>query len=308
MFAYIIKKLTMLVLLLLGITFITFSIVKLLPGDPASGLIGQHADPDDIKRINSALGVDKPFISQFMGYVALLARGELGRSYYTNRDVLTEIMRKLPNTIYLAAAAMAIAIIGGLALGFAAGLRQGSAVDKICSALSLTGLSLPVFWSGLVLIIIFSLKLRLLPPSGTGGIRFVILPAIALSLPVMASIARITRSSAIETLAMPFIRVLRAKGLKNWRINYIHLLKSILIPLITVVGLDFASFLNGAVLTETVFGWDGIGRFTVDGILKRDYPVILGCIITGTFIFVVVNALVDVSYQIVDPRVRIVKR
>ncbi|MEO5361835.1 MAG: ABC transporter permease [Nitrospirota bacterium] len=308
MFTYIVKKLALLVLLLLGITFITFSIVKLLPGDPASGLIGQHADPEDIKRINHALGVDKPFIAQFMGYVTLLARGDLGRSYYTNRDVLTEIMRKLPNTIYLAAAAMSIAIVGGLALGFAAGLRQGSAADKLCSALSLTGLSLPVFWSGLVLIIVFSLKLRLLPPSGTGGARFVILPAVALSLPVLASIARITRSSVIETLSMPFVRVLRAKGMKNWRINYIHLLKSILIPLVTVIGLDFASFLNGAVLTETVFGWDGIGRFTVDGILKRDYPVILGCIITGTFIFIVVNALVDLSYQLVDPRVRIVKR
>ncbi|MBF0515554.1 MAG: ABC transporter permease, partial [Nitrospirae bacterium] len=290
MFAYIVKKIALLALVLLGITFITFSIVKFLPGDPASGLIGQHADPEDIERINRALGVDKPFIVQFLGYVSLLARGDLGRSYYTNRDVLSEIMRKLPNTIYLAAAAMTIAIIGGLVLGFAAGLTRGSAADRLCSALSLAGLSLPVFWTGLVLIIMFSLKLRILPPSGTGGIRFIILPAIALSLPVLASIARITRSSAIETLSMPFIRVLYAKGLHRWRINYIHLLKSILIPLITVIGLDFASFLNGAVLTETVFGWDGIGRFTVDGILKRDYPVILGCIITGTFIFVVVNA------------------
>ncbi|MCG6550928.1 MAG: ABC transporter permease [Candidatus Magnetominusculus sp. LBB02] len=308
MLVYITKKLVMLLLLLLGITFITFSIIKLLPGDPASGLIGQHADPDDIQRINRALGVDKPFIAQFLGYISLLMRGDFGRSYYTNRDVLTEILRKLPNTIYLASAAMSIAAIGGLLLGLTAGLRQGSAVDRLCTALSLVGLSMPVFWSGLCLIIIFSLKFQLLPPSGTGGVRFIILPAAALSLPVLASIARVTRQSVIETLSMPFIRVLKAKGMGSGRINYIHLLKNILIPLITVIGLDFASFLNGAVLTETIFGWDGIGRFTVDGIMKRDYPVILGCIITGTFVFVVVNALVDVSYQMVDPRVRIIKR
>ncbi|MEO5356521.1 MAG: ABC transporter permease [Nitrospirae bacterium YQR-1] len=305
MLRFIIKKAAVVVLLISGITFITFLLINMLPGDPAEGLVGQHAKPEDLQRIRASLGVDKPFIVQYAGYVALVFKGNLGRSYYSNRDVLDEILRKLPNTLTLAASAVFLATVLGTVLGFVAGLNTGKFADKLLSTLSLAGMSMPVFWSGLILMLVLSLKLKLLPPSGTGGLKFLILPAITLSLPVISGIAGITRASVVETLDMPFVKVLKAKGLTPFRINFIHILKNILIPVITVIGLDFASFLNGAVLTETIFGWDGIGRFTVDGILKRDYPVVLGCIITGTFIFVFINAAVDIIYRYVDPRIRV---
>ncbi|KJR42162.1 dipeptide/oligopeptide/nickel ABC transporter permease [Candidatus Magnetoovum chiemensis] len=164
---------------------------------------------------------------------------------------------------------------------------------------------MPVFWSGLILIIIFSLNLRLLPPSGTGGLSYMILPSLTLALPAISGIARITRSSVSEILDKPFMTVLKAKGLRKTRIIYVHILKNILIPLVTVIGLDFGSYLNGAVLTETIFGWDGLGRYALDGIIKRDYPVILGCLLIGTAAFVIVNTVVDILYQYLDPRLRI---
>jgi ABC-type dipeptide/oligopeptide/nickel transport system permease component len=302
---YILKRLGVLVILLAGITFLTFSLIKTLPGDPAASLVGERADPAAILRIRQSLGVDKPFIAQYLGYVSLLVRGEMGRSYYTNRGVMDDIFVKLPNTARLGLSAMFIATLAGTALGFVSGLNRGTAIDRAVTALSLAGLSIPVFWSGLMIIIVFGLWLKILPPSGTGGMRYLILPAVTLALPAVAGIARICRTSIIETLDMPFVRVLEAKGLTRLRINFIHVLRNILIPLITVIGLDVGSYLNGAVLTETIFGWDGMGRYTVEGIIKRDYPVIMGCIITGTVIFVTVNALVDILYHYADPRVRL---
>ncbi|MBF0345149.1 MAG: ABC transporter permease [Nitrospirae bacterium] len=303
-YLHVIKKILVLISVLLGITFLVFSLIKALPGNPVAGLVGQRADPEDIKRIGIALGVDKPFLIQYTGFIRLVLRGELGRSYYSNRDVLGEIAHKLPNTIRLATAAMALGLTIGLVFGFVAGLKNGSNIDKLFSMLSLVGLSIPVFWSGLLLMVLLSLNLQLLPPSGTGGLRYIILPAITLSLPASATIARVVRTSVVDTLQQPFIRFLKAKGLRHQRIVAIHVLKNILIPLITIVGLDFGSFLNGSVLTETIFGWDGLGRYTVEGIFKRDYPVVMGCILTGSFVFVLINTLVDIAYHFVDPRLR----
>ncbi len=305
MLRYLLKKIFILFALLAGITFLTFSLIKALPGDPALGLIGKHAEEEDLKRIRKELGVDRPFFVQYFGYIGLLAKGEFGRSYYTNREVMDDIVQKLPNTMKLALLAMLIATVSGVFLGFMAGIKKDSILDKTVSTLAVTGLSMPVFWSGLLLILLFSLKLRYLPPSGTGGLRFMILPAVTLALPALAVIARVTRASVIEVCELPFVKVLDAKGLRRTRINVIHILKNILIPLITIVGLDFGSYLNGAVLTETIFGWDGIGRFIMEGIIKRDYPVIMGCIVTGTFIFVSINSVVDILYHYVDPRVSV---
>jgi ABC-type dipeptide/oligopeptide/nickel transport system permease component len=162
----------------------------------------------------------------------------------------------------------------------------------------------PVFWSGLLIMLFFSLKLRLLPPSGTGDIRFLILPAITLSLPALATLSRVTRTTLVEIFDMPFITTARAKGIAEMKIRLIHVLRNALIPLITIIGVDFGSYLNGAVLTETIFGWDGIGRFTMEGIIKRDYPVIMGCVVIGTFLFVIINLIVDVLYHYLDPRIR----
>ena len=199
---------------------------------------------------------------------------------------------------------MVIAIPVGLLFGFISAYSKDSVIDRFVSLLSVIGLSMPVFWSGLLIMLFFSLKMKLFPPSGTGDLRFLILPALTLSLPALATISRVTRTTVIEVLTSPFIATARAKGVKAPRITCIHVLKNALIPIITVVGLDFGSYLNGAVLTETIFGWDGIGRFTMEGIIRRDYPVIMGCVIIGTVIFVIINAVVDIMYHYIDPRVK----
>ncbi len=267
-------------------------------------MVGERAQPEVIEKIRHELGADKNVFSQYIGYIKLLLTGEFGRSYYTNRKVFEDLIVKFPNTLKLALAAMIIAIPVGLFFGFVSAIKKDTFVDRIISSVSVTGLSIPVFWSGLMIMLFFSLKLKLFPPSGTGDLRFLILPSITLSLPAIATLSRITRTTIIEILDQPFVTSARAKGITEMKINFIHVFKNALIPIITVIGLDFGSYLNGAVLTETIFGWDGIGRFTMEGILKRDYPVIMGCVIAGTVIFVLTNLLVDIVYHYLDPRIR----
>lgn len=295
----------MLIPLLLGVTLLTFSLTKALPGDPVLNMVGERAQIEVIEKIRKELGADKNVLSQYFGYISLLLKGEFGRSYYTNRKVFDDLLLKFPNTLKLALGAMIIAIPVGLLLGFISAYKKDTILDSLISSISVSGLSVPVFWSGLLIMLFFSLKLKILPPSGTGDIRFLVLPSITLSLPALATLSRVTRTMLIEIFDMPFITTARAKGITELKINFIHIFKNALIPLITVIGLDFGSYLNGAVLTETIFGWDGIGRFTMDGIIKRDYPVIMGCVIVGTVIFVLINLLVDIVYHYLDPRVRL---
>jgi ABC-type dipeptide/oligopeptide/nickel transport system permease component len=295
----------MLIPLLLGVTLLTFTLTKALPGDPVFNMVGERAQIEVIEKIRKELGADKNVLSQYFGYISLLLKGEFGRSYYTNRKVFDDLLLKFPNTLKLALGAMIVAVPAGLLLGFISAYKKDTVMDRVISSLSVTGLSLPVFWSGLLIMLFFSLKLKILPPSGTGDIRFLILPSITLSLPAFATLSRVTRTTLIEIFDMPFITTARAKGIAELRINSIHVFKNALIPLITLIGLDFGSYLNGAVLTETIFGWDGIGRFTMDGIIKRDYPVIMGCVIVGTITFVLINLLVDIVYHYLDPRIRL---
>lgn len=291
--------------LLLGITFITFSLTKALPGDPVFSIVGERSSPEIIEKIRKEIGADKNIVRQYAGYVRLLLQGELGRSYYTNRKVAEEISLKFPNTLILAFAAMIIAAPLGVLFGFIAALHKGRPADRIITLLSVSGISMPVFWSGLLLMLFFSLRLKVLPPSGTGGLQYLILPAITLSLPALATLVRVTRITVLDVMDMQFIRTARAKGIAETSINQIHIMKNALIPIITVIGLEFGSYLNGAVLTETIFGWDGIGRYAMEGIIKRDYPVIMGCLLVGTVVFVLMNLLVDVIYHYADPRVRV---
>lgn len=302
---YVLKKIILLFPLLFGITLITFTLTKALPGDPVYSMVGERASPQTLEKIRKEIGADKGVVQQYFGYVSLLLTGEMGRSYYTNRKVLAEITAKLPNTLKLAAGAMCLAVPLGILLGLISALKKNTAADRMITFFSVAGVSVPVFWSGLVLMLLFSLKLRLLPPSGTGDLRYLLLPALTLSLPALASIVRVTRVSVLEVMDMQFVRTARAKGIKESRVNGVHILKNAMVPVVTVIGLEFGSYLNGAVLTETIFGWDGIGRFTMEGIMKRDYPVIMGCIIVGTLIFVLINLLVDVMYYYLDPRVRV---
>jgi peptide/nickel transport system permease protein len=295
----------LLIPLLFGVTLITFTLTNSLPGDPVYSMVGERANPQTIEKIRKEIGGDKGVVRQYFGYVSLLLQGEMGRSYYTNRKVLDEIAVKLPNTFRLAAGAMSMAIPLGIFLGMISAINKNSISDKLITTISITGLSIPVFCSGLVFMFFFSLQLKLLPPSGTGNIRYLLLPALTLSLPALASIVRVTRTSVLEVMDMPFVRTAWAKGIHGTRIHMVHILKNALVPVVTVAGLEFGSYLNGAVLTETIFGWDGIGRFTMEGIIKRDYPVIMGCIIAGTIIFVLMNLFVDVIYHYFDPRVSI---
>ncbi|MBI5632083.1 MAG: ABC transporter permease [Nitrospirae bacterium] len=291
--------------LLMGITFITFSLTKALPGDPVFSIVGERSNPEIIEKIRKEIGADKGSLRQYAGYVTLLLQGELGRSYYTNRKVVEDIGQKFPNTFLLACAAMTIATPIGVLLGFIAALNKGRAADKIITTLSVSGISMPVFWSGLLLMLFFSLRLKILPPSGTGGLQYLVMPAITLSLPALATLIRITRITVLDTMDMQYVRTARAKGMTETAINSIHIMKNALIPIITVIGLEFGSYLNGAVLTETIFGWDGIGRYAMEGIVKRDYPVIMGSLLIGTIAFVLMNLIVDIIYHYADPRVRV---
>jgi ABC-type dipeptide/oligopeptide/nickel transport system permease component len=302
---YLIKRLLLLVPLLLGITFLTFSLTVSIPGDPVLNMVGERASPAVIKNIREQIGSQRNFLQQYVGYVRLLSHGELGRSLYTNRNIAEDLKEKFPNTLALALAAMLIAIPIGVSLGYLAAYRRDTRLDRFITTVSVLGISMPVFWSGLLLMLVISFMLKLLPPSGTGDPRFLVMPAITLALPAIATLARVTRTSVIDVLDMPYVQTARAKGLSTYQVNVVHVLKNALIPIVTVVGLDFGSYLNGAVLTETIFGWDGIGRYAVDGIIKRDYPAVMGTIILGTVIFVLINLLVDVAYHYMDPRVRL---
>ncbi|MDP2167142.1 MAG: ABC transporter permease [Thermodesulfovibrionales bacterium] len=302
---YILKRLFLLIPLLLGITLITFTLTKALPGDPVQGMVGERASPEVIEAIRKQIGSDKSAIEQYAGYLGLLMKGEFGRSYYTGRKVSDDLASKFPNTMRLAFAAMLIAVPVGISLGFLSAWKRGTYLDGLISSASVIGISIPVFWSGLMLMLVVSFYLRLLPPSGTGGLRFLLLPAITLSLPAIATIARVTRTAVMDILDMPFLQTVRAKGVTTKRLALVHVMRNALIPIVTVIGLDFGSYLNGAVLTETIFGWDGIGRMAMEGIIKRDYPVVMGTILIGTAVFVLVNLIVDVSYKYLDPRVRL---
>lgn len=292
----------------MGTTFFTFILTKALPGDPAIVLVGERANPEIIENIRKELKTDQNFVIQYTGYLSMILKGELGRSYYTNRKVMDDLLNKFPNTLLLASCAMFIAIPTGLFFGFLSALRRGSKIDRFIASISVIGLSLPVFWSGLMIMLLLSLKLRLLPPSGTGDIRFLLMPSITLSLPAIATLTRISRTTLMDILEMPFIKTARAKGISEKRVRFIHILRNGLIPLITIIGLDFGSYLNGAVLTETIFGWDGIGRFAMEGIVKRDYPVVIGCILLGTIVYVLINILIDIIYHYLDPRVRLYRK
>jgi ABC-type dipeptide/oligopeptide/nickel transport system permease component len=291
---------------MIGITLITFILLKALPGDPVQGLAGERTSSETIKRLKKELGTEKPVLLQYAGYMKLLLRGELGRSYYTNRKITDDIKEKLPNTIKLAVGAMIFSTLFGLLLGILMAIAPGSIWDRIGQLISVSGISIPVFFLGLLLIYLFSFVFQIFPPSGmgNGSILFLIMPAATLGLNSSAYLARITRSSLIEILSQPYIITAKAKGVKKSSIMVKHALKNAFIPIVTLIGLDFGSYLNGSVLTETIFGWDGIGRYAVEGIFKRDYPVILGCVLVGAILFILVNLSVDLLYGFFDPRIR----
>jgi len=303
MSAYILRRLLMLVPLLIGITIVSFLILQLVPGDPARIIAGMDADETAVQEVRRQLGLDRPLVHQYLSFMAQVVRGDLGRSIRTGRPVLEEVGRSFPLTARLAGASIFIAFLLGVPAGAAAAWRQNRTLDYAVMGLVLLGVSTPTFWSGLLLILAFSLSLGWLPSGGTGGLGHLLLPALTLAAPAAAVTARMTRSSMLEVLGQDFIRTARAKGQNEFKVVVGHGLRNALVPTVTVVGLQFGYLLGGAVLVETIFTWPGLGWLIVNAIFARDYPVVQAGVMLFAFCFVLVNLLVDVLYAFLDPRI-----
>lgn len=266
--------------------------------------MGQRGDPATIAMIRKEMGLDDPIMTQYFRFLWNILRGNFGRSYATNRLVLPEILSRFPATLKLALASMVIATTIGIGAGIVSATKQYSFFDYSSMVIALMGVSAPVFWVGLLLMWIFGYSLGWLPISGYGGITYLILPAITLGVRPAAYIARMTRSSFLEILRQDYIRTARAKGLSERRVIYVHTLRNTLITVVTILGMEFAGLLSGAVLTETIFAWPGIGRLSVDAIMKRDHPMVQGTVLFTAIIFIFANLIVDISYAFLDPRIR----
>jgi len=327
------SKLATLVPTLLGVTVVAFALIRLIPGDPVEIMVGERRlDPAAHAALMARLGLDQPLPVQYGAYLKQLAQGDLGRSLVTREPVSAEFAVLFPATVELAAAALLLALCVGLPLGLAAALRRGSWFDQAVMAVATVGHSMPVFWWGLILIMAFSVGLEWTPVAGRVGIEFdiptvtgfmlvdsalsdeagafvssllhLVLPAVVLGTIPMAVIARMTRSSMLEVLREDYMRTARAKGLNPARVVIVHGLRNALIPIVTVLGLQVGSLLGGAVLTETIFSWPGIGKWLIDAIARRDYPVVQAGILVSALVFITVNLVVDLLYAVVNPRLR----
>lgn len=289
---------------LLGVSIFVFLLVRLVPGDPAELLADQWATKEDIELLRRQWGLDKPLITQYLVFMNRLLHGDLGNSVASNTPVAKEIVARFPYTLKLALTGTIIAIIIGAFAGIISAAKPYSIFDNMAMVLALIGVSTPAFWLGLMLILFFSVKLDWLPATGAGTIKHLILPSITLGLLTAGVIARQTRSSMLETLQQDYVVTARAKGVRERIVILKHALKNALIPVVTIVGLQFGHLLGGAVLVESVFGWPGMGRFLVDSIFTRDYPVIQGTILVFATAFSLVNLGVDLLYGLIDPRIR----
>lgn len=301
---YIIRRLLITLPVLLGISLIIFTIVRVIPGDPGYVMAGPHATKDQVEQIRAQLGLDKHPVTQYFIFIRNLSKGDLGTSTRTGLPVTREIMARFPNTLLLALASIMIATFFGVLTGIIAGVKQNSKFDYLSMLVALFGLSMPVFWLGLMLMLLFSIKLGWLPAVGADSFKHLILPAITLGANSTAIIARMTRSSMLEVIRLDYIRTARAKGLSEKLVISRHALKNALIPVVTVIGLQTGILLGGAVLTEIVFAWPGIGRLLVEAILARDYPVVQGVVLVVATMFIFVNLIVDILYSYLDPRIR----
>lgn len=336
MLKYIIKRLLMLIPVLIGVSIIVFVIMRVFSPDPAPIVLGQHATAETANAWREANGLNNPVYVQYLDFVKGVFTGDMGNSYYTNTPVAKEILARFPATIELAVAAIVLASVFGIIIGVISAVKKNSLFDSAGMVTALLGVSMPIFWLGIILIIIFSGTLHVLPSGGridpllqpetitgfylidsliTGNTRafadafaHLILPACALGMYSMAIIARMTRSSMLDTLEQDYIRTARAKGITEGEVIRKHALRNALIPIVTVIGLQLGSLLGGAVLTETVFSWPGIGSYTVNSILKSDFPVVQGVVMLVAITFVIINLAVDVIYAFLDPRIKYSKK
>ena len=303
MFAFIVRRLLLAIPTLFGVLVVTFLLLNVAPGDPVTEMVGERADSATIARLRKDLHLDEPRLKQFALYAGGVVRGDLGSSYITQRPIIRDIVERFPKTLLLAGSAMLLASLIGITLGVLSARAPGGWFDRLGLGVAYLGISFPVYWVGLILILIFAVMLRWLPPSGYGGIKYLILPALALGSRSIAFLARVTRSSMLDVLGGDYVRTARAKGLKERVVVVRHALRNALIPIITVLGLDFGYYLTGSILTETIFSWPGLGRYVVNAITRRDLPAIQGSVLFLSVIFVLVNLLTDLAYAKADPRV-----
>ena len=304
MLKFTMKRLVYLVLVLVGVSFLVFLLLNMTPGDPVRMMLGESATPEAQAELRLELGLDDPFLVQYGRYIKnIVVHQDLGTSYSTRRPVLDEIMTVFPNTVKLATAAIIIAVILGTFLGIVSAVKQNSLLDNAVMVLALIGTSAPIFWIGILMIILFSVNLGWLPPSGFGSFKQLIMPALALGMQSTAVVARMTRSSMLEVIRQDFVKTARAKGQKESVVIMKHVFRNALIPVITVVGLQFGTLLGGAMLTEVVFSIPGVGRLMIEAIKQRDFPIVQGSVLFVAACFSLVNLAVDLLYAVVDPKV-----
>lgn len=304
MYKYIIKRLLMMIPIVLGVTFVIFFMTYITPGDPAVIALGEAAPREAIDALRDEMGLNDPFLRRYFTYLINLVQGDLGTSFVTRRPVINEIADRFPTTLLLAFYGTILSILIGVPLGIVSATKQYTVFDNSATALGLLGVSIPNFWLGLMLIILFSVNLGWLPPSGVGTPAAWILPTITIGTGSAAMVMRITRSSMLEVIRQDYIRTARAKGQRESVVIWKHALRNALIPVVTAVGLDFGFLLGGAVLTETIFSIPGLGRFMVDSIRTRDFMIIQGGVLFMAVVFSLVNLLVDVLYAFIDPRIK----
>mgnify|MGYP001075170331 CR=1 FL=1 len=303
MLAFIARRLLLAIPTLFGVLVVVFLLIYVAPGDPVQEMVGERADAETIARLRAELRLDDPLPVQFAHYLGGVVRGDLGRSYITNRPILGDLLERFPATLRLAGAAMLLAATLGISIGVVTSRFPGGWLDRLALGATYLGISFPVYWVGLILILVFAVQLRWLPPSGAGGVTYIILPALALGSRSIAFLARVTRSAMLDVLGSDMVRTARAKGLGERGVVGRHALSNALIPIITVLGLDFGYYLTGSILTETIFSWPGLGRYVVNAITRRDLPAIQGAVLFLSVVFVLVNLLTDLLYAKADPRV-----
>jgi peptide/nickel transport system permease protein/oligopeptide transport system permease protein len=304
MLTFVTRRLLLAIPTLFGVLVVVFLLLYIAPGDPVLEMVGERADAETIARLRAELRLDDPVPVQFAHYAGGVLTGDLGTSYITGRPITQDIIERFPKTLQLATAAMLLAAAVGITIGVLSARRPGSGFDRFAMAGAYLGISFPVYWVGLIFILVFAVALRVLPPSGFGRPEYLILPALALGTRSIAFLARMTRSAMLEVLGSDFVRTARAKGLRERAVLARHALRNALIPIITVLGLDFGYYLTGSILTETIFSWPGLGRYVVNAISRRDLPAIQGSVLFLSLVFVMVNLVTDLLYAKADPRVR----
>ncbi len=304
MYKYICKRILMMIPVIIGVSLLVFLVLKMTPGDPARVVAGSEADEATVEQIREELGLNKPVLQQYVDYMLNLLHGDMGTSYTTNKPVAEEILARMPTTFILAFAGVFVAVLIGIPLGIISATKQYSILDYISTLLALGGVAMPNFWLGLMLILLFSLKLGWLPSGGGDSWTAYVLPAITLGVGATANFMRTTRSSMLEVIRQDYIRTARAKGAGEGRVVMHHALRNAMIPVITVIGLQIGTLLGGAVVNETVFSLPGLGTLMINAINQKNEPVVLGCLITFAIIFSLVNLLIDILYAFIDPRIK----